>query len=349
MRYSTGYVRKQRGKWIGSWYVNGKRTSKSIGLAKDLTKSEAKEKLAELIKGTRRGANTTLFGPFVEGPYFGFYKRKWKNSTRMRNLTRIKAHLVRRFAERDLASFKRDELQDFLDSKANWSQSLCSKLRWDLKQVFDMAIAEGLLTLNPALLLFPPKDAKRPERKILTKGQIGMLLEALCKRERLMSKLCVLCGMRPGEVFALRQVDVAETFLKVKQRVYEGVVDTPKSDRGIRQIALPAGVAADLHAWISQIGPAAYVFPSEAKTPLSYHNVWQRNMQDKLEAVGLRWANFLVMRRTFLTMSKAMGGDPKVAADQAGHDIGVSMNEYVQSTLEQKLALVNRLEQSLLE
>ena len=37
------------------------------------------------------------------------------------------------------------------------------------------------------------------------------------------------------------------------------------------------------------------------------------------------------------------------AADQAGHDIGVSVDVYTQSTLNAKLELVNRLEQSLLE
>jgi integrase len=152
--------------------------------------------------------------------------------------------------------------------------------------------------------------------------------------------------MRPGEIFALRWADVRETFLEVRQRVYEGVLDTPKSDRGVRKVALPNGVAADLRQWAALTqGPdqSAYVFPSEAGTPLSNHNVWYRYMQPKLKAVDLGWADFRVMRRTFLSVSKAIGGDPKVAADQAGHDIGVSVNVYTQSTLDSKLELVNRL------
>jgi hypothetical protein len=110
MRYSTGYVRKQRGKWIGAWYVNGKRTSKILGLVSEMTKSEAREKLAELIKASRETSNVTLFGPFVEGPYFSFYSRKWKGSTKLRNVIRVRAHMVREFGTRDLSSFKRDEL-----------------------------------------------------------------------------------------------------------------------------------------------------------------------------------------------------------------------------------------------
>jgi integrase len=116
-------------------------------------------------------------------------------------------------------------------------------------------------------------------------------------------------------------------------------------------VALAEGLIADFAVWktlAADTNPTAFVFPSEKGTPLSSHNVWQRNMQPKLKAVGLGWANFLVMRRTFLTMSKALGGDPKVAADQAGHDIGVSVNVYTQSTLDAKLELVNRLERNLL-
>src|SRR5690349_13556186 len=124
MRYSTGYVRKQRGKWIGAWYANGTRTSKTLGLVKDFNRGEAKDKLAELIKASRQTSEVTLFGPFVEGPYFSFYTRKWKDSTEKKNVIRVRAHLVRAFEDRELTSFKRDELQDFLDSKAEFSSSL---------------------------------------------------------------------------------------------------------------------------------------------------------------------------------------------------------------------------------
>jgi integrase len=226
MRFSRGYVRKQRGRWIGAWYINGKRTSKSLGLVKDLTKSEAREKLAELIKESQQVGDIKLFGPFVTGPYFDFYSRKWKNSTRSKNIIRVNAHLVRQFGDRDIGSFKRDELQNFLDSKANCSYSLVAKLRWDLKQIFDMAIAEGLIKLNPALLIFTPRQAKRPDRKVLSIENIVALFQALELRERLVAKLAVLAGMRPGEIFALKWERVEETAAEVTQRVYEGVLDS---------------------------------------------------------------------------------------------------------------------------
>ncbi len=259
---------------------------------------------------------------------------------------------MRAFDQREMSSFKRDELQDFLDSKAHFSSSLVNKLRFDLKQIFDMAIAEGLLKLNPALLLFCPKEARRPIRRVMTAEQISVVLQALDFRERLVAKLCVLGGMRPGEVFALRWSSVGAKFLEVRERVYEGVLDTPKSERGKRDGALANGVIADFAEWRKTVVSTpedAFVFSSERGTPLSSHNVWQRNMQPKLKAVGLEWCTFQVMRRTFVSLCKASGGDPKAIADQCGHDIGVSVNVYTQSTIDSKLELVNRLERSLVK
>ena len=76
-------------------------------------------------------------------------------------------------------------------------------LRWDLKQIFDLAMAEGLMVRNPAMLLFTPKEAAKPVRKVMNMKEVQMLFGALDQRERLVAKFAVMAGMRPGEIFAL--------------------------------------------------------------------------------------------------------------------------------------------------
>jgi integrase len=159
----------------------------------------------------------------VEGPYFDFYGRKWKVSTAVNAKQRIRTHLVAAYRERPLTSLKRDELQDFLDSKGEMSFSVVDHPRWDLKQIFDMAIAEGHIRLNPALLLFTPKSAARPLHRTMTVLQVKLCIEALNRREALIAKLAIVAGMRPGEIFGLTWDRVAETFAKVEQRIYRGV------------------------------------------------------------------------------------------------------------------------------
>ena len=81
--------------------------------------------------------------------------------------------------------------------------------------------------------------------------------------------------------------------------------------------------------------PEGFVFPSEVlTTPLSAENLWRRRMQPRLEKAGLSWATFQILRKTNASLSKKYGIDPKVAADQRGHGLGVRMAVYTSSDLE---------------
>lgn len=163
MRHATGGVRKQQSRWLGLWYADGRKKSQVLGLIKDMTKSDARVAVATIVAHERACKDTKLFGAFVENVYFGFYTRKWKPSTCENNKQRIRTHLVEVYRYRELSSFRRDHLQDLLDALApGLSFSVVDHLPWDLKQIFDMAVAEGLVERNPALLLFTPKQAARP-------------------------------------------------------------------------------------------------------------------------------------------------------------------------------------------
>ncbi len=357
IRHSTGGVRKQRGRWIGMWYADGKRKSMVVGSVKDMTKSKAREEVAKIVAAERakREANRVWkFGEFVEASYFPYYKRKWKASTAENNVNRISAHLVTAFAHRELSSFRRDELQDLLDAKAKRDElsfSVVDHLRWDMKQIFDMAVAEGQVDRNPALLLFTPREAKRPVRRAMTTREVQICFGALARRERLIAKLAILAGMRPGEIFALTWGRLTAKHADIRQRVYRRKIDTPKTDNSTRQAALSEGLLAEIENWRMMAAESrddAWVFPSERMTPLSKDNCWRRYMEPTLQKVGLEWANFLVMRRTHATLMKALGVDGKLVADQLVHSLDVNQNVYTQSPVESRLDMVNQLERSLL-
>jgi integrase len=354
-RHSLGGVRKQRGRWIGLWYEGGRKKSKVIGLIKEMTKGEAREAVSKILAEERvklAADKRPRFGDLVEKAYFPYYTRKWKESTRENNVNRISVHLVEPFRDRELADFKRDELQDLLDAKAkSLSFSVVDHLRWDLKQIFEMAIAEGYITLNPASLLFTPREAKRPNRRTLSFAQVLVAFQALGPRERLIAKFATLGGMRPGEIFALTWGRLTATHADIRQRVYRRKIDTPKTDHSYRHAALSEGLLAEIESWrlvAVDTREEAWVFPSERMTPLSKDNCWHRIMRPALNKVGLGWATFQVMRRTHATLMKAMGADGKLVADQLGHTLDVNQNLYTQSPVESRLVIVNQLEKRLL-
>lgn len=246
--------------------------------------------------------------------------------------------------------FSRDQLQTYLDQKtaADLSSSTVGRLRWDLKQIFGMAVAEGYLTRNPATLLFIPKGVRQSVKTQMTAEQGGLLFSLLGGRELLIAKLAVLAGMRPGEIFALKWIHVREDHIVVEQRLHRGKIDSPKTTRSVRKVALPEGLQSLMKKWKNSSidsDPDTWVFPSERlSAPLAKDNCWRRHVAPKLAAVGLGWVNFQVMRRTHSSLMRDNNVDPKVVADQLGHSLDVNLNVYIQTSLSLRAQAVNTLE-----
>ncbi len=61
--------------------------------------------------------------------------------------------------------------------------------------------------------------------------------------------------MRPGEILGLQigDLDLAGDCLWVRRRVYKNNIDTPKSDRSARQVALSVGTVAMLEMWLNDL------------------------------------------------------------------------------------------------
>src|SRR5215813_12131178 len=103
-RYQNGRVVKSPcGRyWIGKYYdASGYDRSTSLGRVSKITKSKARERLADVVKTTNErtiipsaGGSDITLKEFVNTVYFPFYRRKWKrvsNDPRIRSITR---HIV---------------------------------------------------------------------------------------------------------------------------------------------------------------------------------------------------------------------------------------------------------------
>src|SRR5207302_10823579 len=96
------------------------------------------------------------------------------------------------------------------------------------------------------------RDAERSEdckKRYMTKEQVWSALSVLDLREKIIFLLAVLVGMRPGEILALRWGRIDSEMIEVAQRVYRGLPDDPKTERGKRQATLPPDLARDLGEW----------------------------------------------------------------------------------------------------
>ena len=356
-RHQQGSLKVVRKSWIAQWWEEGHRRNKTLGKIKNMTKSQAQDKLVEILalinKKQEGPSEEWKFGDFVNQVYLSWYRRKWKKSTTACNVDRLKHHLSCEFAGRTLGTFTRAELQDFLDRKAaaGLSFSTVDHLRWDLKQIFDMAVAEDYLRKNPAALLFTPGQAHRAKGRAMTWQEVRLLFSVLEARELAVCMLATIAGMRPGEIFALKWQHIRTDHVEIEQRLYRGKIDSPKTDQSKRSVALSQGLQSEIARWRSQSGdpgPEGWVFPSETlKTPLSKDNCWRRWIAPRLKVVGLEWVNFQVMRRTHASLMRELKVDPKIVADQLGHSVDVNLNVYTKTALGLRKEAVNTLESAL--
>jgi uncharacterized small protein (DUF1192 family) len=336
-RFQKGSIRpRKHGKtkvWVGQWWERGQKRSKVLGRVADMPKSEAEAQMLIILKPLNEDAGCAqkpvyTFTGYLEEVFLPLCRRKWKESTRMTTEPRMMFHLKPALGGQPLRTITRDQLQGLLDEKAETlSRSIVDHLRWDLNNILKTAMSDGLIESNPAAGLFTPSCKEGGEKLCLSTAEIRLALSELDLRERLIFRLAVL-----------------------DQRVYKGNIDTPKGRKGkrtSRTMALSADTLADLAEWLPSLldqSPEAYLFPSERQTPMSKDNLWRRNMLPRLQSIGLGWAIFQVMRRTNASLSRKAKVDDKVAADQRGHGLGVSLEVYSQSDLEQKIEAVNRLE-----
>src|SRR5262249_13414054 len=140
---------------------------------------------------------------------------------------------------------------------------------------------------------------------------------------------------------------LSENTADIQERIYRGKVDTPKTQKSIRVVALSVSVRKDLETWLkaSPNNAEGWLFPSERlDSPLSKDNALYRYIRPRLEKIKLGWVDFQVMRRTHASLMRELGVDPKVVADLMGHDVNVNLNIYTQTPLESRLQAVDTLE-----
>lgn len=249
-------------------------------------------------------------------------RNKWKESTWSRSETDIARYLYPAFGERLLHAVRRADMQRFLEQKAaSYSASIVGHLRWHLNSIYKMAQSDGIVGFNPAAALFIPACRPAKEKQVMTVEQILDVLGALELQERVIFRMAVFDGMRPGEIFAIQLGKLRSNAVVIDQRVYDGAIDLPKGRKGkntTRLVALAPGTLHDLTDWVTCLpsqAPDAYLFPSEAGTPLGPHNLWKRTFQPRLDELGL----------------------------------GVSLAVYAISGLDQKIEAVTKLESEVMK
>jgi integrase len=347
--------------WVVLYYDEKReRRYHTLGWASEMTKGTADEKRQEFMREINGGGRTTgatrppTVAEFLEQVYLPFYRGKWKESTAGTSENRLRHHIGKELGTQRLEHLTLAPLQQFLEQKAasGLSFSVVDHIRWDLSSMFEMAVSEKVIAVNPTTALYTPRSAKRSESQSMSAQQVELALGAVNFREKVILRLAVFAGMRPGELLAIQREHVKPdaSVIEIRRRVYRGKFAAPKNGL-VRTIAIPPSTAALLRDWMEKAvdqNPETYVFAGETGQPLWRSSLLEDHIRAKLEPIGLGWVNFQVMRRTHASLGHHAKVDPKVSADQRGHGIGVALDLYTKSSMEDRATAAKQLEDSVL-
>lgn len=307
----------------------------------EVTRKLASETLTQRIAAA--GQRTTAprsrvtFGTLV-AEWLAHVVPMYKPSTQKNHRHIVTKHLLPRFGDRPIADVTRQEVQAYVTHlmQVGYAPKSVDHMHDVLSAVLRTAVRWGHLPGNPARDVdLPTLRCVRP-KWVLTRVQAGQLLEALPPLAQTMAGLALLTGLRRGEVFALRwsDVDLEARALTVRQAVYEGVFDTPKTEAGVRTVPLSAAAVGLVHAWRARVRrtePDALLFATWSGKPIAPNNVLRRWIVPACTRLGLQRATWLTFRRTWASWAHERGVPAKVMAQVLGHArVDTTLNVYTQ-------------------
>ncbi|MCC6591634.1 MAG: site-specific integrase [Bryobacterales bacterium] len=293
-RHQNGYVEetgKRTKKWKGHYYVyvaqpdgSEKRAHRAaiLGLKSQMKKWEAEKLLQQIIdKATddpakAKPSSVYRLKWFWENRYKPIKESTWKVSSRKRTVGFIENYVIGPFGEKTLAELNRFDLQTHLNKLAeDFSHSVVSKFRVYVKAILDEAIEQDFIAKNPARKLSMPETRKVCQRR-LDPDEIAAIVGQLSQRDRLVIRMFLVLGLRPGEMFVLRRNDKLPGQLRIDESVSpDRLIVEPKSEASTSYVWLPQSLETELDFWLeaqTNQRPDAFMFPTRNGTPLNVCN-----------------------------------------------------------------------------
>jgi integrase len=205
-----------------------------------------------------------------------------------------------------------------------------------LAAAFQYGIDERLIDTNPARKLDLPTRLlqKRPCRRFYTLEEIRNLLAIAPPREHLVLRIFFLCGLRPSELFMLRDDDIEPGRIRIDQALKEaetgpdriGQEGDTKTPASAGKVAISAGLQQEIENWQLLRGeckqyhhgvtPAEsdLLFPTEAGTPFRIGNYLKRKLKPLAKKAGIPDLTYQGLRRTCATYFQRHGRPRDVQA-----------------------------------
>ncbi|CAN5527112.1 site-specific integrase [soil metagenome] len=227
------------------------------------------------------------------------------------------------------------EVEDYADSrKPQLSPRSVRKYHTFLHAIFERAIIDQVIMINPCAHTVLPKFVKQP-KKAITPDQFDTLLAEIPQRYRVMVLVAIETGVRWGELAALRPVDIDQetgeihirrVVLEVTKKITGAdkvwtIRDYPK-DNEHRTIRVGDQLCQDIREYQMASGKRGedLLFSTSTGSPVSRNVFRTRVWLPAIERSALRQrVRFHDLRGAHASWLLAGGADLKAVMDRLGH------------------------------
>ena len=189
-----------------------------------------------------------------------------------------------------------------------------------LSMIFDYAIRQGIIFVNPTIAIQVPKGLPKRKRSAPEPSDIRIVQQSKGKTFGLFALLLLYTGLRRGEALALTygDIDLSAKLIHVRRTLYwqhnRPMLKSPKTDAGIRDVVLLDVLASELPKGESE----KYLFSDDGgNTPLSdkrARRLWELYQRE----TGLKITPH-ELRHAYATLLFESGVGVKEAQDLLGH------------------------------
>lgn len=333
-RYQEGRLEKTGAKgaekWKGHFYTydnQGKRHHRAviIGTVKEKTKTDALKEMRRIIEKetgvVQPAKETDSFGWFWEERFVPF--QTWTPPTRQNILGLFRKHVLPDLNGVPLSEINKVHIQKLMLKLESKSYSLSKHIRTYLRASLREANDQGVIPKDPTRGVKILADRHKACNRHLTEQELRRLLQELSARDQLIVRIAVVCGLRPGELFALKWEDFhPETGqLRIDETYRDQAWKPTKTTRSNGWVTLPPAIAAELQLWRKWNPEARLIFsgPRKPNHPINadnfvYRVLFNAAIRAKIMQArpanlpkGARWVdkttavNFQAFRRTCAT------------------------------------------------
>jgi integrase len=348
---TTPGVKKRGAKWQATYRgPDGRERTRSFTLKGD-AKKWIEDERSKINRGAwidARSGRATL-REFAD-PWLD---RQLNLAVRTKELYRylLDKHTLPTFGETSLGALRPSMIEAWHGQLAQAHPSTAAKSYRLLSQIMRAAVRDKLIHESPCQLPGGGKESAA-ERPVASIAEVDAIAGAMPAHLQLAVLLAAWCQLRRGELLGLRRRDVdllhatvTVAVTRVKMMSGEMIDKAPKSDAGVRTLAVPPHVVPILVEHLErfvEIDASALVFTGLLGEPLRVRQLdgaWQRARA----TIGRSDLHFHDLRHSGLTWSAATGATVAELMRRAGHASPTAALRYQHATEDRDRVLADAL------